>query len=294
MTLRVATALLALTCSFGCATAKRWGALAADDARALAKLRPTQQTLLVAGAVVASAALDGTIHDIAEKNTSGSGDDVTEVTEPFGGRYSDRVIAGFLLAGVAAKNDRAKAVAFDAFVSSIVASKIVTPLLKQAVGRARPNETDDPFEFSGGDSVPSNHSTQAFAVASVIAAHYESRWVDGAAYGLATLAGASRIYHDAHWFSDVVSGAVIGTATGRFIARTNDRGRAKWAIVPIYDRDRVGVAISVSSSTRPSSARNPRTDGTSRAGPAPPRDGTERRPRDDADGGSLPASDRSG
>ena len=244
MTMRVATALLALTCAFGCATAKRYGALAADDVRGLAKLRPNQQTLLVAGAIVTSAALDETVREIAQKNTSDDGDDSAEVVGPFGGRYSDRVIAGFLLAGVAAKNDRAKAVAFDAFISSIVASKIVTPLLKEAAGRARPNETGDPFEFNGGDSFPSNHATQAFAVASVIAAHYGSRWVDAASYGLATLVGASRIYDDVHWFSDVVAGAVIGTATGRFIVRTNDRSRAKWAIVPIYDRERRGVLIS--------------------------------------------------
>lgn len=243
--------LLLVTCSFGCATAKRWGGLAVHDARAIVSA-PRQieadtwkKAALAAGAIAASVALDETVRDAARAGTTGTGDDISEVAGPFGGRYSDRVMAGFLVVGLAAKNDRAKAVAFDAFVSSLVASKIVTPALKQLTGRDRPNESDGPFEFDGGSAFPSNHSTQAFAVASVVAYHYQSPWVDAAAYALATLVGASRIYDDAHWLSDVVAGAVIGSTTGRFIAATNRRRRATWTVSPIYDERRRGAMVSI-------------------------------------------------
>ena len=245
MTVRHAVVILAIACTTGCATAKRWGALAVDDARALAAVRPHAGTMLVAGAVVASAALDESTRDVARANTTVTGDDLAEITGPFGGRYSDRVMAGFLVVGLASGNERAKAVAFDSFVSSLVASKIVTPVLKQVVHRGRPNESDGAFEFDGGSWFPSNHATQAFAVASVVAAHYDSVWIDSAAYGLATLVGASRVYHDAHWLSDVVAGAAIGTATGRLIVRTNQRSRATWTVSPIYDRERRGVMFRV-------------------------------------------------
>ena len=238
--------MLVLLLLSGCATAKRWGSLAVEDARAITKLRPAAQTVLVAGAIVASAGLDETVRDAARASTKNTAGEIADVVEPFGGRYSDRVMAGFLVAGLVRDDERMKAVAFDSFISSLVASKVVTPVLKQLSNRARPNEAEGPFEFEGGSSFPSNHSTQAFAVASVVAAHYDSRWIDGAAYGLATLVGASRIYHDAHWLSDVVAGAVIGTATGRLIVRTNRRARATWAVVAIHDRSRRGLAIRVS------------------------------------------------
>lgn len=232
----------------GCATAKRWGSLTVEDARAIARARPSARTLLAAGAVVASTALDETVRDAARASTKNTAGEIAAVVEPFGGRYSDRVMAGFLLAGLARDDSRMKAVAFDSFISSLVASKGVTPLLKRAIDRERPN--------GGPDSFPSNHATQAFAVASVVAAHYDSAWIDGLAYGVATLVGASRIYHDDHWLSDVVAGGIIGTATGRLIVRTNNRARSTWTVMPIYDGKRRGIAISVSSSTRPSSPRS--------------------------------------
>ena len=38
-------------------------------------------------------------------------------------------------------------------------------------------------------------------------------------YGGATLVGASRIYNNAHWASDVALGAAIGTFTGLKVVR---------------------------------------------------------------------------
>jgi membrane-associated phospholipid phosphatase len=225
--------------------------LAVHDAREIVKAPARvsadtwKKTAIVTGAILASSALDESIRDVANANTSDTATEASEVITPFGGRYSDRVMLGFLGYGLIGRNERAKAVAFDAFVSSVVASKIVTPVLKSAIGRDRPNATTDAFEFEGGNSFPSNHATQAFAVASVIAAHYESRWVDAAAYGLATLVSAARVYDDAHWFSDTVAGAAIGTVTGRFIVATNNRYRSRWTVMPIYDKERRGVMIRI-------------------------------------------------
>jgi hypothetical protein len=249
LSLRVSL-ILAVLLSTGCAS-NRWVDLAVHDAREVVKApaRASSQTwkkaAIVTGAVLASSALDEGVQDFARDHQSAGADDASEIITPFGGRYSDRVMIGFLGYGLIGKDDRAKAVAFDAFVSSVIASKIITPVLKSATGRGRPNQSDGAFEFDGGSSFPSNHATQAFAVASVIAGHYESRWVDAAAYGLATLVGAARIYDDAHWLSDVAAGAAIGTATGRFIVRTNKRERARWTVMPIYDRERRGVLVSI-------------------------------------------------
>lgn len=242
----VAAALL----STGCAS-NRWIDLAVHDAEAVlaaptkVSAQTWKKTAVVTGAILASSALDEEVRDIVAANRSERGDDASEAITPFGGRYSDRVMMSFLAAGLLGRNERAKAVAFDAYISSIIASKIVTPALKNAFGRDRPNAVEGAFEFGGGSAFPSNHATQAFAVASVIASHYESRWVDATAYGLATLVAAARIYDDAHWLSDTLAGAAIGTVTGRFIAGTNKRYRARWTVVPVYDAERRGVMVRV-------------------------------------------------
>src|SRR5690606_6901193 len=60
----------------------------------------------------------------------------------------------------------------------------------------------------------------AFAAAAVITGEVQRHWpesegaVGAALFGTAAVVGASRIYHNAHWASDVVIGAGIGTFAG--------------------------------------------------------------------------------
>src|SRR5207253_146361 len=150
-----------LVCTFGCASAKRYGSLAAHDVADLVtapkRATPAQwkRAALAVGAIAASAALDERVRDASRANQSRAADNIAKIVEPFGGRYGDRVLYGFLLAG------------------------------------------------------------------------------------------AARIRHDAHWLSDVVAGAAIGTATARFIIATNDRRRATWSVAPIVGEGRRGVVMRV-------------------------------------------------
>ena len=253
--MKISACSLVLLISTGCATQNRWVTMAGHDVREIVSLparadaEQWKRATLVAAAVATSFAMDETLRDIAGANRNEPADDVAKAVTPFGGRYSDRVLLGFLGAGLIARNDKAKAVAFDGLITSIFASKVITPALKEITRRERPNE-------GASDSFPSNHATQAFAIASVIAAHYDSPWVDAAAYSLATMVGAARIHDDVHWTSDVVAGAVIGAATGRFIVATNRRRRAAWTFAPIYDGRRRGATFRMTFSTPPSSSRN--------------------------------------
>ncbi|MGZ5442914.1 MAG: phosphatase PAP2 family protein [Thermoanaerobaculia bacterium] len=232
--MRSAVVLLLAVTAVSCTSAR----MAGRDVVAVAKAPAKEWKKVAAGAAVIGAALlvDDEIARVARNNDSSAMDRVTDAIEPFGGGSSDKVMAGFLLYGVAAKNDRARAVAFDAIVSSVIASKAITPLLKELTGRERPNGGD-------ADAFPSNHATQAFAVASVIAAHYDDRrWVKWAAYGLATGVGISRVYHGAHWTTDVLAGAAIGSLVGHTVAATNRSERARWTVTPIPD----GLALCLS------------------------------------------------
>jgi len=120
---------------------------------------------------------------------------------------------------------------------AIVMAGATTTLLKGLTGRARPfvstdtNPTDFHFGrgFNGGNfqSFPSGHTTAAFALASTVTSESQRWWphqtwiVGPTMYGAATLVGLSRMYNNAHWASDVVVGAAIGTFSGIKIVRYN-------------------------------------------------------------------------
>lgn len=224
---------LALT-TLSCASAKLAGRNVIATVQAPAK---EWKKVAAATAVVgATMLLDDEIAATVRRTEAPLLDSVTRAVEPFGGGHSDKVMAGFLLYGLSQENAKARAVAFDAIVASTIAAKGVTPAIKQLTNRTRPNGGDDP-------SFPSGHATQAFAVASVISTHYQNRpWVRWVAYGLATTVGVSRVHHDAHWASDVIAGAAIGTFVGRTVADMNRRERANWTVAPT----RNGLMVSLS------------------------------------------------
>ena len=175
------------------------------------------------GAVGASAALDKTvaIHTLSKKPSSS-----TKTIQQFGSTYSYGVLALFEGYDLVADDATARAVALDGVSASVIAGGIITPSLKYIVGRYRPRESNQTFKFSAFShhaSFPSGHATQAFAVATVIAYHYDSWWIKGLAYGTALGVDYSRINQHAHYISDVTAGSLIGYFVGR-AGRTQERG----------------------------------------------------------------------
>ncbi len=114
-------------------------------------------------------------------------------------------------------------------LESVVMAEMVTSGAKAAAGRARPvQDPDDPFNYNFGRglkndpyrSMPSGHTTAAFAAASAATSEVGAHWprhkllVGTALYTTAALVGLSRMYNNQHWASDVVVGAAIGTFSG--------------------------------------------------------------------------------
>lgn len=171
--------------------------------------------------------------------------------ERFGAEYSLAVLGGFYLAGAIGNNDNAVSVAQDGLAASIIASGIITPTIKFIAGRARPREnagiaTFHPFStnYSSNSSFPSGHATQAFALASVIANHYDETWVTCSSYTVAGLVGVARSYHGAHFASDVLAGALIGTLVGKSVVAHNKSLRSRKVVVlPEIAPGLVGVRI---------------------------------------------------
>ncbi len=208
----------------------------------------------VTGAVAILATQDSSIDSGFQRNRSSSTDSVARAVTPFGAYAAVGVSVGSLGAGLLFKDERLRDIGRDAVEAEVFAAGIVTPVLKTAFGRTRPVSGGDGDEYrplSNGQSFPSGHATEAFAVASVFAARSSGWVVPVVAYTLATGVGLARMNDRAHFASDVVAGAVIGTAIGRAIVHrhTGDGPHgASWNLVPVHaERGGVGIGLKVAS-----------------------------------------------
>lgn len=144
------------------------------------------------------------------------------VLEHFGSEHSIIVMSGLFTYGLVFKNQKCQSTGLLAFESFVMAS-LVTRVPKTLIGRERPDnwQGHGPYTFNGpfgGNSFPSGHTTASFAVASVIATQFRDiKWVPYASYGIATMAGLSRVYDNKHWFTDVVAGATVGIVIGNMV-----------------------------------------------------------------------------
>lgn len=112
-------------------------------------------------------------------------------------------------------------------VEALALSSASTFVLKHAVGRNRPDATNDRDTWhTGGVSFPSGHTSAAFAAAQVFAdSRPEGEWGWRAvAYGTGALTAFARVHDNMHWASDAVAGAALGLATGRFVSNRGSDG----------------------------------------------------------------------
>ena len=91
--------------------------------------------------------------------------------------------------------------------SAYMGAGIITYGMKRLIGRKRPLD-----ETLGNPAMPSGHASIAFSVATILGYRYP-KWRIPLYIG-AGLVSCSRVYLGRHYTSDVVVGAVIGTATG--------------------------------------------------------------------------------
>ena len=157
------------------------------------------------------------------------------------------IVGTFYIYGEIFKDPRAKTTALDAISATAIASGIVTNSFKYVIGRGRPTDGKGAYNFrpfSGQDSFSSGHTTEAFALASVISEHYDTPWVQVTSYGLASAVGYARLNNNRHWPSDVLAGATIGTFVGKTVVHFNARHR-QVKVQPIVGPNVHGVEMSL-------------------------------------------------
>ena len=205
---------------------------------------------LIAGVTGAFFVLDDEIMEESQDFRSSTTDDMTDFLEPFGnGAFTLPALAGLYLYGRYGENQKAERTALLATESFLITG-LFTTVLKVSFGRHRPSTGNSADTFDGpstsNKSFPSGHTSTAFAIATVVANEYEDvPLVPSISYGIATLAGLSRINDNKHWASDVFFGAALGYFTSKTILRlhSNKKGR-HFTIYPRADYRGGGLVLS--------------------------------------------------
>jgi membrane-associated phospholipid phosphatase len=122
---------------------------------------------------------------------------------------------GLYIIGLLLKKDKLRDTGLLVGESFIFAG-FVTLLFKSFFGRWRPFTNHGDFAFYGFTlsdndhlSFTSGHANVAFCLSAVLASTTDNIYLKIFYYALAVNTGISRIYHDQHWLSDVLVGAMI-------------------------------------------------------------------------------------
>jgi len=171
-------------------------------------------------------AADRSLDRAAQRNRSDFTNHVADATMSFGGGDGTKAAIAALGAGLIFRCPELRDTGREALEASILTALVEGVAIKPLFGRERPNRSDGRTDFdffSSNSSFPSGHATQAFAIASVVAARSKGWVVPTLAYTLASIVAVDRVNERAHFTSDVFAGAVFGTVVGRYIVHKHER-----------------------------------------------------------------------
>ena len=150
---------------------------------------------------------------------------VSKAISHAGSAYTLGAVAGtFYLLGRKTNDARARETGLLS-AEALADGLLVGGGLKVITQRARPAGGRERSEFfDGGSSFPSGHSTQAWAVATVIASEYhDRRGVQIAAFATATAVSVARFTEGKHYLSDVIAGSALGYGIGKYVYHKRHR-----------------------------------------------------------------------
>jgi len=149
----------------------------------------------------------------------------------YGEWYSIIGVAGAVgVYGIMGNDTTAKKMSIELLQAGLY-SELITTVLKVAIGRARPETFNDPFVYSPFNltyayhSMPSGHTTSAFALSTVLSRHAHTTLLKILAYTPAAFTMFSRIYQDQHWLSDEVLAAAIGYFVANWVVDLHEGKR---------------------------------------------------------------------
>jgi membrane-associated phospholipid phosphatase len=209
------TLLLWVGTVFGAATP-----IHAQDTTAVHRIQWYEATLALVGVSVFFL-VDNPVRSYMLDNQTATKDDIAGVFRSVGEPEVWALVPAVMIGtGLVTKKPGLTHSGLRAVTSAALAGG-VTALLKDVIGRVRPNvEGSEPLDFdpfSGNNSMPSGHTSSAFGFAASLAEDVHPLWAKIGLYTLATGTAWSRLYDNKHWTSDVVFGAIVGITSAKLV-----------------------------------------------------------------------------
>lgn len=205
-----------------------------EDGKALATqpLRWEAKDWLTLGGVTAGTYLaysftDEDIHQYFKERPELKEKTLFKISKMYGEPLISGLVAGGLyIYSIGYKDDEAGLIAFE-ILESFGFSLALNIGIKTFIGRSRPykNNGDHEFDFFnigyGTTSFPSGHSTVAFSLSTVLAAHTDNYLYKALLFTPAFFTATQRMVQDQHWSSDVFAGAAIGFFVGNYLVNSH-------------------------------------------------------------------------
>jgi membrane-associated phospholipid phosphatase len=177
------------------------------------------QGATVIGGIAVASALDHAVQVWAQQTRTPTTNDVAGIVRHMGQpEVFATVPLGLIGAGLIA-NRPAWRDAGERVTGSVVVAGALVTAAKLVVGRVRPSQTTDPYEFrpfTHSDAFPSGHATMAFALATALGDEIgHPWWARVGLFAAATATAWSRLNDNMHWLSDVLGGAALGVTSAQ-------------------------------------------------------------------------------
>jgi membrane-associated phospholipid phosphatase len=173
--------------------------------------------------VAAGYSLDNNVKNFSQNNLSKFNDRLFSIDNVYGSGYTLLGIGGIYGYGLLFRDKEIRKIGLQT-IEAVGYAGTITSVLKSLAGRSRPYNNEGkarfrPIDFNAGHtSFPSGHSTVSFAVSTVLANNTDKTYLKVFYYSASTLVACARIYRNAHWFSDVIAGSLIGHFAGEYVS----------------------------------------------------------------------------
>ena len=194
--------------------------------------------------------LDNSLHSFSQRNITSMNSRIFSIDKVYGSGYTLIGIAGIYGYGLFINNPAVRKIGVQT-IEAVGYAGVITTIIKSIVGRSRPYTNDGhstfhPFNTHAAEtSFPSGHSTVAFAMSTVLANNTNNIFLKILCYSAAGWVACSRIYHNAHWTSDVIAGGAIGYFVGSFVTNNYENNSTNNSGLTFhYSMDSLGITYS--------------------------------------------------